>query len=47
MAWDYRAGEIELEEVKASVMSWIGHAQHADTRGLRKAVFRGVSFSRG
>ena len=46
MSRDYRIGAIELEDVKPSVMSWIGHAQHADTRGLRKAIFRSVSFSR-
>ncbi len=33
------------EDFHASVMSWIGHAQHGETHGLRKAIFREVSFS--
>lgn len=47
MAREYSCGEVSREKVTASVMSWIGHAQHADTWGLRKAVLGGVSFSRG
>lgn len=47
MARDYRAGEETRAHIHASVMSWIGHAAHADTWGLRRAVFGGVSFSGG
>lgn len=47
MADQYREGYIDKEDVKASIMSWIGHAQHADTWGLRKALFAGVSFTLG
>ena len=47
MAEGYRKEEITLDQVKASLMSWVGHAQHADTWGLRHAMFAGVSFSRG
>ena len=47
MAGDYRQGLIDSEEVKASIMSWVGHASHADTWGLRSAIFAKVSFSRG
>lgn len=39
---DYRAERIPLEAVQASVMAWIGHVQHGDTWGLRKAVLRDV-----
>ena len=47
MARDYRDGKIDQESVRASVMSWLGHAQHADTWGLRRSVLGSVSFSRG
>jgi RNA-directed DNA polymerase len=38
----YRAGEITREQGRASVMSWLGHVQHGDTFGLRRALFREV-----
>ena len=47
LARGYRAGTISRENARASVMSWIGHARHADTWGLRRAVFSRVSFSGG
>jgi len=47
MGKDYREGRIEWGEVLPRVMSWIGHASHADTWGLRSAIFGSVSFSRG
>ena len=46
MALQYRAGEIDVKKVKHRVASWIGHAAHADTYGLRAALFESVSFSR-
>jgi len=42
----YAAGEISLEQVKRSVMSWIGHASHADTYGLRRKLFGEITFCR-
>ncbi|MDH5740680.1 MAG: reverse transcriptase/maturase family protein [Nitrospira sp.] len=47
MADAYRAGRLEWASVRASVQSWIGHAQHADTEGLRRAIFSQVVFTRG
>lgn len=47
MAKAYRAGRLEWATVVASVQSWIGHAQHADTEGLRRAMFSQAVFSRG
>ncbi len=47
LARGYRVGSIDRDAVRASVMSWIGHARHADTWGLRRAVFSRVSFSGG
>jgi hypothetical protein len=39
MAVAYRVGRLEWAKVVASTQSWIGHAQHADTAGLRRAIF--------
>ncbi len=47
MAFDFKKGHKQWEEVNASVQSWIGHARHADTLGLRKTLFDSVIFSRG
>lgn len=47
MAFLYREGKMDYESILSSIMSWIGHASHADTNGLRKAIFRKVVFSRG
>ena len=47
MACDYRAGKIDREHIQSSIMSWVGHAQHADTWALRRAMLSRVSFSRG
>jgi len=43
----FREGTIDREQVKASIMSWVGHAQHADTHGLRRAVLGRAVFSKG
>jgi hypothetical protein len=47
MAQIYRTGRLEWAKVVASVQSWIGHAKHADTEGLRRAIFSEASFIRG
>ena len=43
----YQAGSMDWPTLNASVQSWIGHARHAETAGLREAIFSRVSFSRG
>ena len=43
---DYAAGEISQEAVKHSVQSWLGHVKHADTYGLRRAIFSQITFRR-
>jgi len=43
----YAAGELGLADVTHSVRAWIGHARHAHSVGLRKAVLGAVSFTRG
>jgi retron-type reverse transcriptase len=47
LAKAYSEGEIQLEKIRPSVMSWIGHVRHADSYGLRKKIFGEVSFQRG
>ena len=47
MARAYRAGQAQLAEFKPRIASWIGHALHADTQGLRRAIFKSVIFRRG
>ena len=39
-------GEIELEQLAASVNGWIAHAQHGDTYGLRRALLSRVVIPR-
>ena len=36
----WRAGRVTREEVERRVGAWIAHAEHADTRRLRRAIFR-------
>jgi hypothetical protein len=47
LAKAYTEGGIQLEQIKPSVMSWIGHVRHADSYGLRKKIFGEVYFQRG
>ena len=44
---DYAHGRLGLEAVRNSICAWIGHARHADTKGLRRRLFRGAAFVRG
>jgi len=43
----YAKGRIEWNEINASVQSWIGHARHADTEGLRRVILSQVVFRKG
>ena len=43
----YREGQIDWPTLNASVQSWIGHAKHAETAGLRETIVSRVSFSKG
>jgi hypothetical protein len=36
----YGAGEISLDQLKATVHGWIGQTKHGSTTGLRRAVLR-------
>ena len=43
----YRAGDIPLKELNASVRGWINHVRYGNTIGLRKAVLGRVFWSQG
>jgi retron-type reverse transcriptase len=43
----YRRHEIDLQEVRQSLMSWIAHLEHGDTWLLRERIFTGLVFARG
>ena len=43
----YQRGRVNWTSIDASVQSWIGHARHADTEGLRHAIFSRIIFQRG
>jgi RNA-directed DNA polymerase len=47
LAGSYTVGRVSWSEVRASVQSWIGHAKHADTNGLRRKIFSQAVFRRG
>lgn len=43
----YSRGMLTVGEVGQSIQSWIAHAAHADTFGVRRRVLYGVTFQRG
>jgi retron-type reverse transcriptase len=47
MARLYREGRLDLEDIHPRVRSWIGHAIHGETEGLRKKLFESTIFQRG
>jgi len=40
----FNAKQISYDDVNASVQSWLGHAKHADTYGLRRDIFGEIVF---
>lgn len=44
MASQYHRGLITWDDIDPVIMSWIGHARHADTYNLRRKVLGGVAF---
>ena len=47
MARLYHQGALDWDEIHPRVRSWIGHAIHGDTEGLRKTLFGSTIFKRG
>lgn len=46
MQREYSAGTTSAPEIRQRLESWIGHAMHADTFGLRTRLLCGTTFSR-
>lgn len=46
MSQQYADGLLEWHDIHPRMMSWIGHAQHGETQGLREQIFAGYSFKR-
>lgn len=46
LAREFRTGAIRIQDVRQSIMAWIGHAKHADTWKLRESMFQKVVFQR-
>jgi hypothetical protein len=44
---EYSAGRIDLDRIRSSIASWIGHAKHGNTYNLRKKILNKYAFSRG
>jgi RNA-directed DNA polymerase len=42
----YSGGMLSLQCIDRSVQSWLGHATHAATYGLRRRVFNAIAFRR-
>ncbi len=47
MARLYNEGRLDFDEIHPRVRSWIGHALHGETEGLRKKLFGSIIFHRG
>jgi RNA-directed DNA polymerase len=47
MAQCYHEGTLDWDEIHPRVRSWIGHAIHGETEGLRKTLFASTVFRRG
>ena len=43
----YEAGEIELDQLEASLQGWINHVRYGDTWGLRRAILSEVAIAGG
>lgn len=43
----YAAGRLQWDDFNPAVQSWIGHARHADTGGLRAKIFSATLFQQG
>ena len=46
MAKQYKKGSADFYDMSPRINSWIGHAMHGETYGLRKSIFGNVIFKR-
>jgi hypothetical protein len=47
LAQGFADGTLGWDDINPTVQSWVGHARHAGTVGLRRRIFAEVGFSRG
>ena len=47
LSYDFSKYKINFSEINPRVQSWLGHAKHAQTYGLRKVIFNNLVFQRG
>jgi len=47
MAKRYADGSLGFDDINPRVQSWIGHALHSDSHGLRRKIFASTVFARG
>jgi hypothetical protein len=47
LARAYAEGHVAWQDIHPVLQSWIGHARHADTEGLRTVLFERTVFCRG
>lgn len=40
----YHRGDLTLDDIEPVLVSWVGHAKHADTYNLRSKILGGASF---
>jgi RNA-directed DNA polymerase len=45
MKEEYGTGQMDADQVRTSIQSWIAHASHGDTYHLRQRIFAGATFS--
>ena len=46
MQREFAAGRIGFDAIRPRIMSWIGHARHANSYRLRTELFRRIPFQR-
>ena len=47
LQWLYSRHQVGLERVRASVVSWLAHAEHASAQGLCRRLLAAFPFVRG
>lgn len=43
----YREGKVDLDEIRASVMSWLGHLKHCNSYNLKRKLLNDFVLTKG
>ena len=46
MRWQFRHGKIRARKIRESLKAWIAHTEHANSKGLRRELWKRVRFRR-